>query len=233
MTQAGIPKWEAELWSHVSTDNGITCPIYESCSIRKIGNWCIADDTESFKQFLSSGRLCRSKLDELGGRNWLVCMAPGGILRKVELLAESYLKMGKVSAAPVPANLILLADRHHPIEVRLVSLVNHHGAIWHLDDSWVIQLKRDDTLAVKRFTLFHEAFHILAHCRAMPIFRKRGSPAGSFNELLADYFAICVLMPRGWVKQKWAQVKNLAKMAAIFQAPRPAVWLRLKSLGLI
>ncbi|GAG36112.1 unnamed protein product [marine sediment metagenome] len=55
---------------------------------------------------------------------------------------------------------------------------------------------------------------------------------GSFNELLADYFAVCILMPREWVKEKWAEVKDLDKMAEIFDVPKSAMCIRLKRLGL-
>jgi len=86
---------------------------------------------------------------------------------------------------------------------------------------------------MKRFTLFHEAFHILAHCRTTPVFRKRGSIRGSFNELLADYFANCLLMPRKWIRETWAEVKDLDRIAEIYDAPKAGVCLRLRHLGLV
>jgi Zn-dependent peptidase ImmA (M78 family) len=86
---------------------------------------------------------------------------------------------------------------------------------------------------MKRFTIFHEAFHILAHCRTTPVFRKRGAIGGSFNELLADYFAVCILMPRQWVGEKWAEVQDFNRMAKIFDVPKPAMCIRLRQLGLI
>jgi len=151
----------------------------------------------------------------------------------VELLAESYLKMGQVCCLPVPAALVGLVDQRSTVEVRLVALRAYHGAIWHLDNEWIIQLKADDTSATKRFSLLHEAFHILAHYRTSPVFRKRGAIQGSFNELLADYFAACILMSRGWVKERWAGVKNLDRMAQIFDVPNSAMGLRLRQMGLI
>jgi len=65
------------------------------------------------------------------------------------------------------------------------------------------------------------------------VFRKRGTIVGSFNELLADYFASCILMPREWVKEKWAEVKDLDRMAEIFAVPKSAMCIRLRRLGLI
>jgi Zn-dependent peptidase ImmA (M78 family) len=65
------------------------------------------------------------------------------------------------------------------------------------------------------------------------VFKKRGLERGSFNELLADYFASCILMPREWVKKKWAETKDLDRMAEIFAVPKSAMCIRLKWLGLI
>jgi hypothetical protein len=62
----------------------------------------------------------------------------------------------------------------------------------------------------------------------LSIFRKRGSVVGSFNELLADYFALCILMSRDW-----AEVKDLDRMAEIFAVPKPAMCIRLRQLSLI
>ena len=45
------------------------------------------------------------------------------------------------------------------------------------------------------------------------MFRKRGTKEGSFNELLADYFATCILMPKEWVTEKWVEVKDLDRVS--------------------
>jgi len=157
------------------------------------------------------------------------------IFQFVEKLAQRLLKKGGVCNPPVPIKLLSLADEQNPIEIHPLPLKVHHAALWRLRDKWVIQLEDNAPSARNRFTLFHEAFHILAHCgsSATPVFRKRGVIQGSFNELLADYFAICVLMPRGWVKEKWTEMGNLGKMAQLFDVPKSTMWFRLKELGLI
>ena len=134
----------------------------------------------------------------------------------------------------MPADLILHGGDGRPIEVRELPFKAHHGAIWRLNDCWVMQLNSNDTPARKRFTLYHEIFHILAHCKATPVFKKTSSsPEGSFNELLADYFALCILMPREWVIERWAEVRDLNRMAEIFVVPKSAICIRLRQLGLI
>jgi len=133
----------------------------------------------------------------------------------------------------VPTELILLSDKLNLIDVCKVPLKAYHGALWRLRDGWVIHLKDDDLPAVQRFTLFHEAFHILAHCKTTPVFSKRGISLGFFNELLANFFTVAVLMPEEWVKEKWAEVKDINKMAAIFDVPRPVMCVRLREMGLV
>jgi len=149
------------------------------------------------------------------------------------MLSQKYIKAGRVKCLPVPTALIHLIGQGSIKEVHHLPLKAYHGATWNLKEEWIIQLKADDTLSMKRFTIFHEAFHILAHCRGTPVFKKRGLEQGSFNELLADYFAACLLAPRQWLSEKWPQTQDLDKMAEIFDAPKAVVCVRLRELGLI
>ena len=227
-TQERIPKWESELWDYLSSGDGVRCPTYSRCQNRLSGGWCPSDNLDYIAQLLDDRQFDVSKYDSMGSMG--EC---GRIFQLVARLAQKYLQRAEVHCPPLPAEIISLADEQHPIEVRLVPLKIYHGAIWYLKGSWIIQLKEDDASAIKRLTLFHEAFHILAHCKTSPVFRKRGTKEGSFNELLADYFAASILMPREWVKEKWTGVKDLDKMAKIFDVSKSAMCIRLKFLGLI
>ena len=222
-----IPRWESELWSYISRGDGTHCPAYSHCHIRKKGDWCPDDNRKRLDKLVDCKRFNLSSYD------FIECGACGRIFKVVGKLAQRYLKKGGVRCPPVPTELFSLADKQHTIEARLLPLKVYHGAIWRLREGWIIQLKDGDKPATKRFTLFHEAFHILAHCKSTPVFRKRGSLQGSFNELLADHFAICILMPGEWVKEKWTEVKDLARMAEIFDVPKSAMCIRLRRLGLI
>jgi hypothetical protein len=224
-----IPRWEAELWSHVGGGDSIHCPLHSRCPVRKQGGWCPDDNKERLNQLLAGRKFNPRDYDFIED----VTKECGRLHQLVEMLAQKYLKMGGVHRPPVPAGIIKLFDQQHAIEVRQVPLKVYHGAIWSRNDEWVIQIKDNDAFATRRFTLFHEAFHILAHCRTSPVFRKRGSILGSFNELLADYFALCALMPREWVRQKWTEVEDLNRMAEIFAVPKSAMCIRLRQLGLI
>jgi len=221
------PKWESELWSYVGSGDGAHCPIRNHCQVRQQGGWCADDNKERLSQVADAKRCHSASYDFIeGGTNY--CR----ITQMVEMLAQKYLKEGGVHCPPVSTGLLSLADKQHTIETRLLPLKVYHGAIWHLREGWIIQLNDNDILATRRLTLFHEAFHILAHCKTAPVFRKRGSLQGSFNELLADHFAKSILMPREWVKEKWAEVKDLDKMAEIFGVPKSAMCISLKRLGI-
>ena len=224
-----IPKWESELWDYLSSGEGVQCPIYSCCQHRLSGGWCPSDNLGYIAQLLDERRFDASKYDFVEKRG--EC---GGVFQLVERLAQKYLQKAEVHCPPVPTKLISLVDEQHPIEVRLVPLKSYHGAIWYLKGSWIIQLNRNATPARRKLALFHEAFHILAHCRAItPVFRKRECGIGSFNELLADYFAGSILMPREWVRRKWTEVKDLDSMTKIFDVPKALMWVRLRELSLI
>ena len=224
-----IPKCEAELWPYVTMGDAIRCPIFSCCQGRQGDGWCPSDKIACLIRLLGVDHFNPITCDLTGD------MVDCWMFKLVEILAESLIRKGRVHCLPVPLQLLSLADEQYPIEVRLVPLRVHHGAIWFLTDSWVIQLNANDMPITRRFTLFHEAFHILAHRRGngIPMFSKGGLGKGSFNELLAEYFATCILLPGQCVKGKWAETKDLHRMGKIFDVAESVVWLRLKSLGLI
>lgn len=236
-TGAGItPGWEAELWSYLSKGDGIHCPIYESCSLRLQGEWCLSEHEEYYQ--LMNNFLDDEVLDLADPAaiqfEFPACRFVGRVFNLVRRLAEGYQTEVGVNRPPVPDDLITRGDDGLPIEVRQIPLKAHHGAIWRLSDCWLVQLNSNDTAARQRFTVYHEVFHILAHNRATPVFKKTSSSSeGSFNELLADHFAAIILMPENLVKEKWAEVQDMNRMAAIFEVPRPVVWFALKHLSLI
>ena len=235
-----VPKWESELWSYISSGDGVNCPLYDTCQIRQWGGWCFSDNKEMFSGLYGTYALSsssdedeldtfRSLFDHNFPREW----KPGRIFQLVESLANKYITQAKLNQPPVITELIKQFDISPSIEIRLLPLKAYHGAVWHLEDGWIVHLNTEDKPGRQRTTLFHEVFHILAHCRATPVFRKRGVKAGLFNEMLADYFAGCVLMPKEWVKEKWAEVNDLKQMAEIFQVTEVSMWIRLKTMRLV
>ena len=238
MTQEKISEWESELWSYISSGDGEHCPSYADCQIRLKGGQCMDDSMKRFGNIgthltsITDGEF-NSRIHELEKIDFRGCTKLGRIFFLVQKLAQKYIEKGNILSPPVPASIVALCDQSRTIEVREVPLKNYHGAIWRLKESWVIHLNDNDTPAVKRFSLFHEAFHILAHSNATPVFRKTGVKQGSFNELLADHFAGCLLMPQESVREKWAECHDLDKMAEIFQIPKIIAWFGLHLMGLL
>ena len=115
----------------------------------------------------------------------------------------------------------------------MVPLSCCNGATWNIDDCWVIHLNENDPLATRRFTLFHEAFHVIAQCNGCYSPKGRVDRGHPFYELLAERFAVSILMPRDWVKKKWLEGNDLDGMAEIFIVPKPAMYVELKLLKLL
>ena len=225
-----VASWEIELWSYLSSGDGMCCPLRSRCQRRQGGGWCPDENIEAINRLLDDREFNLHSCDFIVSEE---AMGNCRLCQLVEMLAQKYLRIGKVSSLPVPTGVFSLADEQRSIEIHSLPLKSYRGAIWRLNDGWVVQLKDGDTSAAKRFVLFHEAFHILAHRGGTPVFRKRGLEQGSFNELLADYFASCILMPREWIKERWAEIKDLDTMAEISAVPKSCMCIRLKWLGLI
>jgi len=241
ITLEKIPRWEAELWSYMSSGDGDNCPLLDTCETRQRGGWCFSDSKEMFSGLYGTYAVIGSGSDDseldsfrsLFEHNFPREWKPGRIFQLVEALANKYIKKAKLTRPPVIAELIKQFDISPSIEIRTLPLKAYHGAVWHLEDGWIVHLNAEDKPGRQRTTLFHEVFHILAHSRATPVFRKRGVKEGVFNEMLADYFSGCILMPKEWVKGKWVEVKDLKQMAKLFQVTEVSMWIRLKTMGLI
>ena len=222
--------WESQLWRYISSGDGDNCPIYDYCNLRKGGHWCIVDHNEYIDDM---GYVINNNLINLQRGDVFKSLRSCKIFSLVEKLAQKHLEIGEYESPPVFDSLIESIGWPDEVEVRLVPLSAYHGALWHIDDSWIIQLNKNDNHSVRRLTLFHEAFHIMAHCYSTPVFRKIDSSKGSFNELLAEYFTYNILMPENWVREKWAQVQDVNKMVEIFNVPKSAMITTLRSLSLI
>jgi hypothetical protein len=154
------------------------------------------------------------------------------VLADVEKLASEYLAGAKVSGPPVPSELIGIFDDSKRVEVRLVTLKVVHGVVWQLEQEWIIQLNARDPRRVRRYSMFHEAFHI-AHRITYPAFNRAVVRRASFSEVLADHFATCFLMPKGWVEEYWPRLQDVRAMADRFDVPTSQMRRRLNQLSLL
>lgn len=235
MMQVKTPRWKSELWSYLNGVNGVHCPAYESCPTRLRGSRCVSDQaiSDSTRAFFDDDDPDFSTLENREFKNSR-CEIVRKLWAPTKKLADKYLEKAKIDCPPVPIDLITQADDNLPIEVRLLPLKAYHGAVWRLSDCWLIHLNSNDSKARQRFTLYHEIFHVMADCNANLMFKKiRRHPGGALNELLSDFFAARILLPGELVKAKWAEIKDINRMAAIFDVPRPVMYFCLKKLYLI
>jgi hypothetical protein len=191
---------------------------------------------------LTDSRHCECRYEEdcpPAGSEWCHNIPPKGnvshccwVLADVEKLAGDYLTRAGVTGPPVPSELINVFDESRKVEVRLVPLKALHGVVWLRRRGWIIQLNSRDPRRVRRYSLFHEAFHIA--CRiTYPAFNRAEARRASFNEVLADHFATCFLMPKEWVEEYWSRVRDVRAMADRFDVPLGQMRWRLNQLNLL
>lgn len=224
-----FPKWESQLWSYLSNGDGMHCPVISHCQSRSDDTRCTDINQEELSRLIAGD----GRSDPDSCERTRPCRS--GVMPFIERLAETQLKKGGADCPPVSTDLVSQADEEHPVEVRTVHLKACCAATWRLRDGWVIQVADTGSASRNRIAVFHEAFHILAHCRsdAVPVFSKRGATQGHFNELMADYFAMCMLLPEQWVEQRWAEVRDIDQMAEVFEVPQSTMCLRLSELDLV
>lgn len=113
-------------------------------------------------------------------------------VQRVQALAEHLLDFGGVQRPPAPLALV-----HAVADVRLlyVDWRYHQGYIYERNHVFYVAINGNDSEAERRFTAFHELFHVIEHVQ--PAFRQL-APADWHGELLADHFALSILLSERW-----------------------------------
>jgi hypothetical protein len=224
--------WETELWSYLRNSDGLHCPMHGSCQLEKSGNWCFNDELKV--ESLNNLHIIADSDDFNENDNDItefqvpICTSSAKIFLLSARLADKCRKRNLRNLLPVPDDLILSDGEGHPIEVHRVPLKATHGAVWRLNDCWVVHLNSNDPSSRQRFTLYHEIFHILAHCHGAPMFKKQGDRMVYFNEMIADHFSARLLMPHEWISKMWFKTRDVKQMAEIFDVPRSIMYIGLR-----
>jgi hypothetical protein len=233
-TKLGIGEWESELWSLINIGDGVYCPLQDTCQNGDNPNICLnknEDYSKALHEFLDSDHLITPPFTDFP--KFPMCSVNSKLFMLVTELAKKYVKRIDPRLLPVPwvSDQEICSGR--PVEIREVPLKYAHGAVWSLKDAWVIHLNSRDSSARKRFTLYHEIFHVLAHCNATPIFKKPNQPGGSFNEMLADFFSGMMVLPEDKLREKWGEIGDIKQIATIFDVPETVMYCGLKWIKLI
>ena len=149
-----------------------------------------------------------------------------------ERQATRFLEIYELTQPSVDVGLISELPR---VRVRVEPGLVDSGLTHWDKGKWVIGINRNDSPTRRRFTLAHEFKHILDHPFIHTIYNdERGQLSPKRAELMCDYFAACLLMPRPWVKRLWARgVQDTAVLAATFNASPAAMNVRVQQLGLV
>ncbi|MDD4859315.1 MAG: ImmA/IrrE family metallo-endopeptidase [Dehalococcoidales bacterium] len=221
--------WESDFWYSLSRGDGVHYPLYQDCNYRKQQGWCWDDYQEPVRQILDNARLDEraNSLPRHEHGNYSQLSLP------LELMANKFISDSNIHCPPVPDGLVHRLDINRELEIYQIPLKTVHGAAWYCTNRWVVHLNKKDTHQMKRFTLFHEAFHMMARSK-FGIDKHTGAHArGRFIEGMADTFATYVLIPTAWAKEQWFKSRDVATMAAMFDVPESVMWFRLRHLGLV
>jgi Zn-dependent peptidase ImmA (M78 family) len=160
-------------------------------------------------------------------------MLYGKIFQLIDRLAQKYINSCQGCDVPVPLTLVYSADNLHKIEIRHLPLHKIHGALWYIGRHWIIQINKNDPPNVQKFTAFHEAFHIIELLNLHRKLDEQKYQRRYFDEVLADQFASCILMPVDKVRDTWFSAGDLHQIAKVFDVSEPIAAFRLKCLHLI
>jgi hypothetical protein len=149
----------------------------------------------------------------------------GELLLLAELQANRLLEFSGVPQAPIPLTLISDLPR---IEVRVDPDLPASGCTQWLGGRWLIVLNAAESSNRMRFSLAHEFKHIVDHRDVTRLYA-----SSQQAEVVADYFAACLLMPKRAVKRAWGEGPQQAEeLARLFEVSPAAMTRRLRDLGL-
>src|SRR4051794_26579441 len=156
---------------------------------------------------------------------------PAEAAQIAEWQATALLELAGLSEPPTPASLISELPR---VLVRTDVDLPVSGCTSWTAGRWLIVLNGAEPLVRQRFSLAHEFKHAIDHRYRDVLYVDRPKlTAYAQAEQAADYFAACLLMPRRWVKQAWADGhQRVSDLSELFEVSAPAMSRRLGHLGL-
>jgi hypothetical protein len=234
--------WETELWSYLGIHDQLSCHYFSKCNKRQTDNTCSCP-IFGYSLNVFNKNPCKRSCFDAANQKYTPChntnvafletLKPGRVNELVERVSRDWLKRSHILNPPVPSELIYKFIPRQNLSIRHLPLKACHGALWKIrNSSWIIYLNDKDSDTEKRITLFHEAFHILAHFNIGVTYRKQIKQEGSFSEYLADSFALKLLLPENWIRKDWFNSGRVAEIALKYQVPQEAVCLRLRELNL-
>ena len=155
-------------------------------------------------------------------------VAAMGDLERLERIIDHLLNGAGIISPPVPINIVALIDPSMPVRIVERQLQVYRAALKPSAGRWLIIVNQSLPRAAQRFSIAHEAFHILQR-NGFATSKDHVSP---YVEWLANQFAARVLMPRRWVVELAPKARNARHLAGIFYVSEKAMSRRLGELNL-
>lgn len=117
------------------------------------------------------------------------------------------------------------------ITVQLVADLPASGASFWGHGSWHIHVHADEPESHRRFTVPHELKHIIDHPMQKNVYDERAFVVYGEREIIADYFAACLLIPENRLKRAYARIHDHDELAARFGVTTRRILHRLSEIG--
>jgi Zn-dependent peptidase ImmA (M78 family) len=152
-------------------------------------------------------------------------------LRIAELQAAHLLALQGIDEGPVPEEIITELPK---MRVEFVD-VPLSGACYWDGAAWVIEINKTESWNRQRFVIAHEFKHIIDHGYTDRLYPPAEcSHHVDHAELVADYFAGCILVPTVLLKRAWRHgIQKRPDLAEYFRVSERTVETRLIQVGLI
>lgn len=118
------------------------------------------------------------------------------------------------------------------IAVQAVSNLPASGASFWGNGTWHIHLHADEPGTHRHFTMLHELKHIIDHPVQKNVYDERAFVVYGEREIIADYFAACVLIPEARLRAAYARTHDHEELATRFGVSTRRLLLRLSEIGL-
>jgi hypothetical protein len=147
-----------------------------------------------------------------------------------EVQATALLKMAEVERPPVPmpalVQLLAVVTAYDP-EAGVIGYHELRDGTWHIRYGDANEVGRDATVA-----------HQLKRILDAPFGDAQYPPVEVMATMLrkhyvAEYFALCLTLPRRWVEQAWRREPDVRRLAELFGTTPESMLFRLKTLRLM
>lgn len=118
------------------------------------------------------------------------------------------------------------------VTVQHVADLPASGASFWGQGSWHIHVHASEPERHQRFTVLHELKHIIDHPMQRNVYDERAFVVYGEREIIADYFAACLLIPEDRLRAAHATTRDHDELAARFGVTTRRILHRLSEIGL-